>query len=58
MHCTKRQHVWAIEHSHHQALYQNRVEIFTREWLEISKPYRCCEIKIHNMHNVSRYLRE
>lgn len=58
MHCTKRQHVSAIEHSHYQAVYQNRVEIFTREWFEIPKPYRCCEIKIHNMLNVGRYFRE
>lgn len=58
MHFTKRQHVWAIEHNHHQAVYHSRVEIFTCEWFEISKPYSCCEIKIQSMHSVGKYLRE
>jgi hypothetical protein len=50
----KQLHVSAIAYSHDQAVYMNKMEIFTVTWLEISKPYSYCYTKIRNAHNVGR----
>lgn len=48
----KQLHVSAPEGSLHQAVYKNKMEVFTVGWLEASKPYRYCPVNIHNIPNV------
>lgn len=45
----KQLHVLPTEYSQHLAVYKNKMEILTVVWSEISKPYRYCYLKIHNM---------